>query len=185
MTLWRWRRSPLRRTSDLVEAWVLLAAWALALLGGAAVGVVTAVVADRGAEGERAERREVVAVVVSTVSDGVATRFSDGSRVSVEVRWTVPDGHTRTGRTKVTAGARAGSQVQIWTDARGELTSQPADPPEARLQATAVGVLATAGTGGLVWAGTRAVRGALDRRRLGQWAMEWERIHTHWGGKTS
>ncbi|MEV0185173.1 hypothetical protein AB0I54_38720 [Streptomyces sp. NPDC050625] len=96
MTLWRWRRSPLRRTSDLVEAWVLVAAWVLALLGGAAAGVMTAVVAGRDSEGKRAERREVVAVVVNIVSDGVATRFSDGSRVPDEVRWTAPDGHTRT-----------------------------------------------------------------------------------------
>ncbi|WP_427164685.1 hypothetical protein ACQF4J_04690 [Streptomyces sp. C1-1] len=38
---------PLRRTSDLVEAWVLLAAWVLAVVGGAVVGAAMAVVADR------------------------------------------------------------------------------------------------------------------------------------------
>ncbi|MEU2879366.1 hypothetical protein ABZ651_24505, partial [Streptomyces sp. NPDC007070] len=30
---WRWRRNPLRRTSDVVEAWLLLVAWTLAVLG--------------------------------------------------------------------------------------------------------------------------------------------------------
>ena len=40
--LWRLRRNPLRRGSDLVEAWVLLVACVLAVVGGALVGATAA-----------------------------------------------------------------------------------------------------------------------------------------------
>lgn len=33
--LWRWRRNPLRRRSDALEAWIMLTAWAFTVLGGA------------------------------------------------------------------------------------------------------------------------------------------------------
>jgi hypothetical protein len=182
--LWRLRRSPLRRTSDLVEAWVLLAAWLLAVVGGAVVGALVAMAADRAWEGEQAERREIAAVVVSTGSAGASTRFGDAGRARVEVKWTAPDGRIRTGRTDVSADARPGSRVSIWTDVRGGLVSRPAESSEALLEATVVGVLATAVTGGAVWACARAVRGLLDGRRMGQWAAEWELIQTRWGGRT-
>ncbi|MET8956547.1 hypothetical protein [Streptomyces sp. NPDC004533] len=42
----------------------------------------------------------------------------------------------------------------------------------------------TAGVGGLVWAVARAVRFFLDRRRMAQWALEWERADMRRGGKT-
>ncbi|MDX3758015.1 MULTISPECIES: hypothetical protein [unclassified Streptomyces] len=185
VVLWRWRRSPLRRTSDLVEAWVLLAAWVLAVVGGAVVGAAMAVVADRALEGERGERREIAAVVVSTGSAGASTRFGDAGRAWAEVEWTAPDGRTRTGRTNVSAEARVGSRVPIWTDVRGDLRSRPAHPSEALLEAIVVGVLAAAATGGAVWACTRVVRGLLDGRRMRQWAAQWECIQARWGGRTS
>ncbi|MFE7122030.1 hypothetical protein ACFU99_42015, partial [Streptomyces sp. NPDC057654] len=40
--LWRWRRNPIRRRVDAVEAWIVLAVWTLAALGGAAVGWTSA-----------------------------------------------------------------------------------------------------------------------------------------------
>ncbi|MGN5377661.1 hypothetical protein ACQ4WX_07880 [Streptomyces lasalocidi] len=33
--LWRWRSNPLRRHSDVIEAWIILATWVFALLCGA------------------------------------------------------------------------------------------------------------------------------------------------------
>ncbi|MBW8820836.1 MAG: hypothetical protein JF598_22125, partial [Streptomyces sp.] len=37
---WRWRRNPLRRRSDVIEAWTVLAVAALMLLGAPLVGAV-------------------------------------------------------------------------------------------------------------------------------------------------
>ena len=43
--LWRWRRNPLRRTTDLAEAWLAFAALLLVLVGAPVVGVVVGTVA--------------------------------------------------------------------------------------------------------------------------------------------
>ncbi|MFF0065738.1 hypothetical protein ACFYRC_30155 [Streptomyces sp. NPDC005279] len=51
---WRWRRNPLRRRSDAVEAWIVLVTWVLALIAGAVAGGVAAYSVDQAIEGERA-----------------------------------------------------------------------------------------------------------------------------------
>jgi hypothetical protein len=95
-----------------------------------------------------------------------------------------PDGRIRTGRIDVSAEARPGSRESIWTDVHGGLASRPAESSEALLEAIVVGVLATAATGGAVWACARAVRGLLDGRRMGQWAAEWEHVQSRRGRRT-
>ncbi|MEU9503074.1 hypothetical protein [Streptomyces sp. NPDC048196] len=181
---WRFRRSPLRRTSDLVEAWLLLIAWALGVVGGAAVGLVTAVMAERGFEEERSGRRAVVAVLVGNAMETVTTRTGDGNRAKAEVRWTTPDGRTRTGWVSVIPHASAGMRVPLWTNARGDLVPQPPAPSSAMLQAGVAGVGAAVAVGGVVWAGTRLMRALLERRRLKQWALEWGRADARRGRRT-
>jgi hypothetical protein len=187
--LWRWRRSPLRRGSDLVEAWVLLAAWVLAVVGGALIGAVTAGAADRSYDRQRSERREVVATVVEkhqhpTGQGDASTRVADGDRPWATVRWTARDGEERTGRTQVTPGTDAGGRVTVWTDPQGALAAQPLKPAEALIEAALLGAMASVATGGVVWAGAHGVRGRLERRRLAQWEEEWRRLDSRWGRKT-
>ncbi|MGW2410323.1 Rv1733c family protein [Streptomyces sp. NPDC001739] len=184
MWWWRFRRSPLRRTSDLVEAWLLLVAWVLGVVGGAAGGLVTAVMAERSFEEERSGRRQVVAVLMGNAMDTVTTRTGDGNRAKAEVRWEAPDGRTRTGWTSVIPHASAGTRMPLWTNHQGDLVSQPPDGSDAMLWAGVAGVGATAVAGGVVWAGTRALRALLQRHRLKQWAVEWARADTRWGGRT-
>ncbi|WP_326655567.1 MULTISPECIES: hypothetical protein [unclassified Streptomyces] len=66
---WRWRRNPLRRRSDAVEAWIVLVTWVLALIGGAVAGGVAAYCVDQAIERERAGRQAVPAVLVSDAPD--------------------------------------------------------------------------------------------------------------------
>lgn len=185
--LWRWRRSPLRRRSDLMEAWVLLAAWVLAVVGGVLAGLVTAEAADRTFERQRAERHQVTATVVENphsagdAEDKVPTRVANGEPVWVTVRWTAPDGEVRTGRSQAAPDTPAGTHVTIWTDRQGTLAARPLEPTEALVEAALLGVMATAFTGGTVWACAYGVRGCLERRRLAQWDEEWQRIDTRWG----
>ncbi|MQY33453.1 hypothetical protein SRB17_14140 [Streptomyces sp. RB17] len=182
--LWRFRRSPLRRTSDLVEAWLLLLAWVVGVLGGATAGVLAAMVADQGFEEERSGRREVVAVLLEHARDAVPGH-ADVSRASATVRWTTPDGGTRTGRTTVAAHTRAGTRVPVWVNARGDLVSQPAAESDAAVRSSFAGVGAAAVTGGVAWGSAWAARALLDRRRMRQWALDWERVDTRWGGRTA
>ncbi|WP_411147661.1 hypothetical protein [Streptomyces sp. A30] len=182
--LWRWRRSPLRRRSDVIEAWVVLAGWLFALVGGLLVGQVTADAVERSAERQRAESREVAAVLVEDADDQAPARVGSDYRVRATVRWTAPDGSTRTDEARVPAKTRAGTTVAVWTDRNGKITDKPLDQGEIRLHAVSGGVLAALSAGGAVLGTVWVARLGLDRGRMAQWAAEWERIDTRRGWKT-
>lgn len=182
--LWRWRSNPLRRRSDLVEAWIVLTAWVCALVGGLLAGLVTAHAVEAAAERQRAQRREVSAVLVEDAKDPVPARATTDYRVWATVNWTAPDGSTYRDEVRVPPKAPAGSTVTVWTDASGYITAEPLTDGEARLHAVSGGVLAAVGAGGTVLVAARIVRLRLDQRRLAQWTAEWERIDTRWGWKT-
>jgi hypothetical protein len=184
--LWRWRRNPLRRGSDVVEAWVVLAAWVVAVVGGVLAGLVTQDAVWRDLDRQRVERRTVTAVLVEDARDKAATAVAVGDdRVWVKARWTAPDGSRHTGPVKVRPDdAPAGTPVTVWTDQRGVVVSKPVTHGEARLQAVLSGVLCAVVTGGAVAGAARGARAGLDRWRAEQWAAEWARVDTRWGGKT-
>src|SRR5262245_57041990 len=46
--LWRWRRNPLRRRSDALEAWIVLAVWSVTVIGGVLAGLAAAHSVERG-----------------------------------------------------------------------------------------------------------------------------------------
>jgi Flp pilus assembly protein CpaB len=182
--LWRWRRSPLRRRSDVIEAWVVLCAWVFALVGALLAGVVAADVVGASAEQQRAESRQVTAVLVKDAEDPGASRVTTDHLVWATVRWTGPDGTTRTDQARVPPKSQAGSKVDVWTDGRGAVVNEPLSEGETLLHSIAGGVLAGAATGGLVLGCSWLVRVGMERRRLEQWAAEWERMDTPWGWKT-
>ncbi|MEU9480214.1 hypothetical protein [Streptomyces sp. NPDC048191] len=183
--LWRWRRSPLRRTSDLIEAWLLLVAWVVGVLGGATAGALAAAAADQGFEEDRSSRRQVVAVVLERAREAGPTHADVSTNASAPVRWTTPDGRIRTGRAAVPAHTPAGTRVRVWTSFRGDLASQPPGRSDAVLRSSLVGAGAAVAAGGAVWGSVRAVLALLGRHRMRQWALEWERADARRGGATA
>lgn len=182
--MWRWRSNPLRRRSDLVAAWVVLTAWVFALVGGLLAGLAAAHAVEAAAERQRAQSREVSAVVVEDAKDAVPARATTDYRVWATVRWTAPDGSTYTDEARVPPKAPAGSTVTVWTDADGYITAEPLSDGEARLHAVSGGVLAAVGVCGTVLGAAWVVRLRLEQRCLERWAAEWERIDTRRGWKT-
>ncbi|MFF5187662.1 hypothetical protein ACFY30_28515 [Streptomyces sp. NPDC000345] len=186
--LWRWRRNPLRRRSDVVEARIVLATWTLALLGGAFAGQAAATAVDRDIAARRADVHPVAAVLLEDAAKipPTTTGFDDG-RVWARVRWTTADGVTHTVRTKVDPDAAAGTRVTAWLDSAGDPVSGPPTAARRTVEVTGAGVLAASGAGLAVLAGGRLIRGRLLRRRLQEWAAEWERVGPQWrnlsGGK--
>ncbi|MFH9659533.1 hypothetical protein ACH4NF_17365 [Streptomyces sp. NPDC017248] len=179
---WRWRRNPLRRHSDVVEAWIVLAGWLLALLA----GVVAGLAAARTSESAFAARLVRTHSVSAVVTDGAARRPSAGSgyddgRVWATVRWTGPDGAVRTDRAKVVPGVPAGSRVTVWTNPAGRIVPAPVVGAAADLQAALTGALVAPTAGALVWGGVWLVRDRLIRRRMAEWDEEWKRIGPRWG----
>jgi hypothetical protein len=183
--LWRWRRNELRRRSDVIEAWIVLSAWVLAVIGGAMIASVAAQAVVTAVDAQYADRHAVRAVL--TADAPTSRPMAEGVRsdlVRAPVRWTAQDGRTRTGAAQVTAGAEAGAQVRLWADRNDELAPAPLTAGEAVLQACLAGGLAALGTGGVVLLGSRAVRAQLDRIRMRQWEREWEQIGPAWRRKT-
>ncbi|CAL9370049.1 Rv1733c family protein [Streptomyces sp. enrichment culture] len=184
--LWRWRRNPLKRRSDTLEAWVLLGAWTLTVLCGVLAGTAVAGAVERSMARERAEFRPVAARLTEP-APGAATvpAAAHGAHVWAEVAWTAPDGIARTGQARVRPGTGTGAEVTVWTDDRGRLVTRPASPAQARVRSSLVGVLAGLGAAAVPLAAGRAVRSGLEGRRLQRWEADWARFDPLWGHRTS
>ncbi|GGW77378.1 hypothetical protein GCM10010503_64100 [Streptomyces lucensis JCM 4490] len=180
--LWRWRRNPLRRHSDVVEAWVVLVTWILVLVGGVLAGVLAAQATDAAFAARRAQLHQVSAVLTdgAVKTPPASTGYDDG-RVWAAVRWTDKDGSVHTGRTKVFPGAPGGSRVTVWTDRAGRVVAAPVTGAAAGLQSALTGVLVAPSAGAAVWAAGWFVRGRLIRRRMAEWDEEWKQIGPRWG----
>lgn len=173
--LWRWRRNPLKRPADTVEAWVLLGAWALTVLTGVLAGWATAGSVEQSLARERVEWRPLVGRLTEP-APGKASGDSAAGLVWAEAGWTGPDGSAHTGQVRVASGSPTGTAVTVWTDPRGRLVAEPATPAQARLRASLVGGLAGVGAAGFPFACGRLLQGRLERRRIDQWDTDWARF---------
>lgn len=180
--LWRWRRNPLRRRSDRVEAWVLLGAWALAVPTGVLTGLTVGSTVEGELARERVEWRQVEARLTEPVPGPSPARSGapDIERVWAEVRWSVPDGSDRTGHARVRPGSPAGAPVTVWTDRHGRLVTEPTTPSEAHVRAQLIGAILGIGAAVLPLAGGRLLCGRFERERLDQWETDWARFDALW-----
>ncbi|WP_416982613.1 hypothetical protein [Streptomyces sp. T028] len=183
VSLWRWRRNPLRRRSDVAEAWIGVAAAALLLLAAPAVGVLAAGVAERSALDQARGLHRTAARLVEDMAPATPSRLSGTGEGDVRstVRWTTSDGSIKTGEAFVAAGGKAGSPVTVWLDAAGRPRPAPPTPARARSHGAAVGVAGGAGLGLLVVSGWGAVQVWLEARRLAQWDRAWAEFDTERG----
>ncbi|MEV6587087.1 Rv1733c family protein [Streptomyces acidicola] len=182
--LWRWRRNPLRRRSDRIEAWVVLAAWTFTVLGGVVTGLLATRSVEQNLDRQRIEWRPVVAQLTEDAPGAAASSAPGSTRVWAEVRWTARDGSTRTGQTRVAPASAVGTPVTVWTDSDGRMVTEPATRSEARVRSSLIGVLVGVTAAGVPFVGGRLVRGRLERRRMEEWDEEWERVGPLWGRKT-
>ncbi|WP_330177173.1 hypothetical protein OG875_28895 [Streptomyces sp. NBC_01498] len=188
----RWRDNPLRRTTDLVEAWVALVALVLTLLGVPAVGWVSGALADEAlrrtirAQQEDRQRTEAVVVRRSTsptrmAQDPEASSERDVGR-PVVAGWTAPDGGRRTGLVRsASPQLRAGDTFTVWTDRSGRIAPRPTDPATARTHAVLAGLGLAAVFGALVEAGRRLVVWRLHRLRYARLDLAWAQVGPDWG----
>ncbi|MEU6148103.1 hypothetical protein ABZ848_48185 [Streptomyces sp. NPDC047081] len=181
--LWRWRRNPLRRRGDVVDAWIVLAAWLIALCGGLFTGLAAGVAADHGLQRHRTERHLVSAVLAENAPGRTSASALDNNHVWATVRWTAPDGSTRSGQAKVRPDAKQGTPATVWVDRHDRLASKPLTPGEASFQAAWTGVLVGLGAVGALLGGAQLLRLHLARRQARQWDEEWARVDTPWGWK--
>ncbi|MFI1165524.1 hypothetical protein ACH4UM_18400 [Streptomyces sp. NPDC020801] len=189
--LWRWRRNPLRRTTDLVESWVALVALLLILLAAPTIGSLTGSLAQgalqQSVRDQRQARHPVTATVVRRLERDVPEpdpEISTGRDVlsRVVADWTAPDG-TRW-RGPVTTGLRTphpGDHFTLWTDDHGVTVTRPLDSATATTHAVLAGLGAAVGAAGLVEGIRRLIVRRLVRRRYARWDQAWDRAGPDWG----
>lgn len=182
---WRWRRNPLRRRSDVVEAWTVLVVAVLLFVGAPLLGAATAWWAHDEARAtaarERAERQRVRAEVVGRTPDRLPS-VQGGGRHSFRaaVRWTEPDGTARTTAARVPAGTRHGEVVDVWIDSRGRSVPPPADGSAVRQHSLRAGAGAAVGAAAVVLLAHNGVRRVALRRRMAEWERDWARTEPQW-----
>ncbi|MGV9452474.1 Rv1733c family protein [Streptomyces sp. NPDC003635] len=182
--MWRWRSNPLRRRDDVVEAWIALAVWVVAIVGGTLVGMVTAGAADEVFVRERNERHPVTAVLLTDVPKAATSVGPAGGQAVAKVRWTADDGTPRTGETLVARGRKAGAETVVWVDRRGALAPEPPSPTAAAVEAGVLGSAAALALAGAAFGVGAAARWRLDRRRVERWGREWEQVGPQWRRQT-
>ncbi|MEU6591016.1 hypothetical protein ABZ923_17660 [Streptomyces sp. NPDC046881] len=180
--LWRWRRNPLKRHSDVVEAWIVLAGWLLALIAGVFAGVVAARTSESAFTARLAQVHPVAAVLTDDAArtPAAGSGYDDG-RVWAAVRWTDADGSVHTDRAKVFPGAPAGTRITVWANRSDRVVPAPVTGAAADLQSALTGALVAPAAGALVWGAGWLVRGRLIRRRMAEWDEEWKQIGPRWG----
>ncbi|MER7951318.1 hypothetical protein ABTY59_28375 [Streptomyces sp. NPDC096079] len=190
--LWRWRHNPLRRTTDLVEAWVAFAAAVLLCLAvpvtAWAAGTSAYGSLSRAVRAQQEQRLPTTARVVR-LADGpvsgprsVETAGEERLRRSVVARWTAPDGSVRTG-TVATVRQRStpGSAFTLWTDRDGRPTGPPMQPGTARAHAVIAGLTAALLAGLLVELLRRLAVRRLMVRRYARLDRAWAAAGPDWG----
>ncbi|WP_225804862.1 hypothetical protein [Streptomyces sp. NK15101] len=190
--LWRWRHNPLRRTTDLVEAWIALAAVVLFCvavpLAGWTAGTSAYDSLSRAVRTQQAQRLPTTARVVR-LADGpasgprsVETAGEERLRRSVVARWTAPDGSPRTG-TVATARQHSapGAAFRLWTDRDGRPVTPPMQAGTARAHAVVAGLTVALLVGSLVELVRRLAVRRLVLRRYARLDRAWAAAGPDWG----
>ncbi|GGS26291.1 hypothetical protein GCM10010252_76570 [Streptomyces aureoverticillatus] len=184
---WRLRRSPLRRRSDVIEAWTVLVVGVVLFAGVPAAGIVVGAVAHNDgvatARAERMDRHRAIAVLTANAPPLVPTVDGTAPLHQVAARWTAPDGTRRSGDAQAPAGSRRGEHVNVWLDARGRVTDEPLDAGHVALSVVGASAAAAAGTALTALIVLRAVRAVLDKRRMDAWDDEWQKTGPEWGSR--
>ncbi|MFI8962518.1 hypothetical protein ACIGO8_10400 [Streptomyces sp. NPDC053493] len=189
--LWRWRHNPLRRTTDLIEAWVALTAAVLLCvvvpLAGWAAGVSANTSLQQAVRIQQQERAPTVARVVRAADGAGGERAAELAgeqrlRPAVVADWTAPDGSRRSGTVTTTRDqARPGDVFPLWTDRSGRAVSPPMHPDTARAHALIAGLTVALLLAFMVETARRTVVHRLMRRRYARLDRAWAQAGPDWG----
>ncbi|WP_210588659.1 hypothetical protein [Streptomyces sp. GESEQ-35] len=181
---WRWRPNPLRRRSDVVEAWTVVVVAVLLFVGAPLAGVAAALWAHAEAQAitaaQRADRRQVRAEVVGATSGSLPVQGGRTFTRRATVRWTEPGEGERTASAPVSPGTRPGDTVDVWFDSRGRGVAPPPDGFAAWQHTLVMGLCATGGAVAVVLLGHVVTRHVATHHRLTEWEREWARTEPEW-----
>jgi hypothetical protein len=166
-------RNPLVRTTDRVEALILVLVVAISLIAvpvGAAVGTAVHDSRSRLYAEQMQTRRPVTATVTG---ESHPRRNLESPAVTVPARWFAA-GTEHTGDVAAPLTAKIGDDIEIWVDDQGLPVARPIDT--ARDEALAFGIATWWGISLLAVALFARARVILDRRRYDRWQESFERL---------
>ena len=175
--------NPLRRRSDLIEAWLLPVAIVvfLALCPVVAVAAGAAVRADNAAARHDQQSWHRVEAVLRQAAPGpeFSANGANSWLVWTPARWTV-DGRWYAGDVPASASSRAGSTVAVWLDQSGRVRTPPLTAAQLGQRVLTATVFALSGLVVLLASVTWLFKRALDRRRLAAWETAWLAVGPRW-----
>jgi hypothetical protein len=179
------------RTSDRVEALILMLVFATALVVTPVAGAIGTAVHDTHARAyaeQSRDRHPVTAVVTdkpsaTMIEDAIATPEQTHTVVRAPVRWRV-DGVDHTETLKVDLEAKVGDRVNIWVDGSGHRVAAPMPKSQAGIDALVVGAGSWLGLMAGVEGLSALVRAGLRRRRDIGWDRELRMLVDNGGGRT-
>ncbi|GAB7035482.1 hypothetical protein AB0G35_24810 [Streptomyces sp. NPDC021749] len=177
-----WLRNPLKRGTDVAEAWMLLVTAVLLAVLPPAAGIMAAGAVNAAVRPESHGWKSVSATLTADPPARIGLNSSDnpGGRVLATVRWTTSSGTVRTGETAVAQGLRAGDRTTAWLDRHGSLVRTPVTSGDAVVQGIAVGIVTASGTALLLLGANKAGSVLLNRRRYAQWEKDWSAADSAW-----
>jgi hypothetical protein len=181
-------RNPMRRKCDRVQAWLMLALTAAFLIAGPIVawqtGRAAYVDAEQAAGIARQHRFPAEAVLEKDALGAPPISQSiPANRPAVPARWKAPDGAVRIGEIVPSSPARAGTVVQIWTDAWGNWAAPPPPDADASRKGLDTALIALVGLSCATVFIRSTVRRSLLRRQLAAWQLEWALVEPRWRGR--
>ncbi|MEV6947171.1 hypothetical protein AB0N07_35470 [Streptomyces sp. NPDC051172] len=181
---WRWRRNPLRRRSDVVEAWTTLVVAVLLFVGAPLAGALAGWWAHDEARAlaaaQRAERHRVRAEVFGGTPERLPSVQSGRDHsYRVAVRWMDATG-THTANARVPAGTKHGDTVDVWFDAEGRAVPPPPGETQVWEHTATIGICAAGGAATCVLLAQTVVRRVSTGHRTAEWEREWARTEPEW-----
>lgn len=178
-------RSPLRRRTDRVEAWITALLLVIFLVGAPAAWITAGRwVQHQGRLEQQAQSswHQVPAVLLKTAPalPNFDLRTSWNFNVLAPAQWSGPDGQQLAGQIPATPGTLAGTTVPVWVNGAGRETGTPLlhgelVKREIGAELIAPGVLAV-----LLLIVALVVRLLLNRRRLAGWETNWAFVGPKW-----
>ena len=178
-------RSPLRRRTDRIEAWITALLLIVFLVGAPVAWVTAGRWVQHGASLEQRAQQswhQVPAVLVKTAPalPNFDLRTSWNFEVEALARWSGPGGRQLAGQVPATPGTLAGTTVPVWINGSGRPTGTPLQHAELMKREIAAEVIAPLGLAILLLCVGALVRWLMDRRRLAGWETGWAFIGPRW-----
>jgi uncharacterized membrane protein YphA (DoxX/SURF4 family) len=175
--------NPLRRRLDVIEAWLVPAAFVVFL----ALSPLVAGLAAMGVRADNAAAQHVqqswhpVSAVLLRAAPG--PEFSDNGAntwtVWAPARWIV-GGRQYTGNIPVPADSHAGSTQTVWLDSAGHVRAPAMTAPELSGATGTAILLSVAALAIVIGVAARVARWLLDRRRVASWETAWLSVGPRW-----